>query len=226
MNQILISLELLSVLTIQISNKLPDDVAGRVENADISALISDLSKAKSIDREGLNILRKKIALKAYFDQLNNYRNSLGGDVKIEAVRGKLKEPLVSRDLKKALDYEGPDAESVKQQQYKLFLVKYSLTDELVLAAGSLDEKIEKAELEIAKIKKAIDFFDEKMLAHRSKPDMVTLPKVSPLERPQLNTNIIEILDDILTEAGQTKANVTNESKKEISSIRIAERFAK
>lgn len=217
-----IQINLLVSLIAQSTNKLPDDVASRIESADISALIADLSKAKSIDREGLNILRKKIALKASLDSLTNYRNSLGGDEKIEAVRGKLKQPLVSRDLKKALYYEGADAESVIQEQYKLFMAKYSLTHELVSAAGSLDEKIEKAELDIAKAKKGIEFFDEKMLAHRSKPDSVNLPRLVVIEPPVQDPDI----ESILQEAGQPKTEIANQSKIEISSIKIAARFAK
>jgi hypothetical protein len=219
MNHMLVSLKILSALASQNSPKLPDDVALRVEKSDISLLITELSKAKSIDREGLNILRKKTILKAHLDKLASYRNSLGADEKIEAIRKKLKDPIISMELKKALfEYEGAE----KENQYKLFLTKYSLTDELVAAVHSLDMKIEKAESQIAKTNEVNDSLNAEMLKHRSKPDTVSLLRPSPIEPLEIDPDVTKIFK----EAGEIKVNVLTESKVGISSIKLAERFAK
>lgn len=215
----LLSLLFCQTIIQQMPTKLPDDISVRVENADLSALITDLAKAKTIDREGLTILRKKIALKATLDKQTNYRNMLGGDEKIEAIRGKLKQPLVARDLKKALnDFEGQE----KEEQYKLFLKKYSITDDIMGAAGLLDERIEKAEQDIALTKKALDFFEEKLLQHRSKNDSPLVATTVFIEPPAKDPDI----ESILKEAGQKKVEVKQETSKESTSIRLAERFAK
>jgi len=219
MNHILLSLKILSALASQNSPKLPDDVAVRVEKTDISLLITELSKAKSIDREGLNILRKKTILKGHLDKWVSYRNSLGADERIETIRKKLKDPIISMELKKAI-FESEGAE--KENQYRLFLTKYSLTDELVVAAHSLDMEIEKAESQIAKTIKVNDSLNKEMLMHRSKPDTVGLPRPSPIEPSEIDPDVTKIFK----EAGEIKVNVLTESKVGISSIKLAERFAK
>ena len=195
-------------------NKLPDDLLAKIDKMDVGVLIEDLRKARSIDRDGLVIQRSKIVVKAWLREQVNYRNSLGGDLLLEKVRSLLKQEAIGRELKDAL--------AMNEEAYVKFLGKYMITDDIMKQVVDLDQKIEKVDGEIVIAKKALEFYEEKLLVHRSKLDDLPGARSPVSSQPVKDSD----LSDILFKAGQKKPESKNEVITSSSSMKLAQRFAK
>lgn len=195
-------------------NKLPDDLLAKIDKMDVSVLIEDLGKARSIDRDGLAIQRSKIVVKAWLGKQVNYRNSLGGDLLLEKIRSLLKQEAIGREL--------TDALAMNEEAYVKFLAKYMITDDIMKQVVDLDQKVEKVDGEIVIAKKALEFYEEKLLVHRSKLDDLSGNR-SPVISPPVKDSD---LSDILFKAGQKRPESKNEVITSSSSMKLAQRFAK
>ncbi len=212
-------ISLLKLLQNQQTSALPEDVNIRVEKASIPSLINELSKSTSLNRQGLSLLRKKIALSHYLEKLVNNRNSIGGDLKVEETRAFLKKPVISLELKQLINCKPED----RQKLFDDFLNKHELTLDLFTKARNLDILISDTEKEINLTKSALVAYERKLYDHMKTFDQFVVPKSLDFNEVSRPPDI----KDLITEATQKIPLTSTGSNASASDIlSLAEHFAK
>jgi hypothetical protein len=209
----------------QVPTPLPEDVSKRVENSSINDLITELSKSTSLNREGLQILRKKIALTHYLEKLKNDRNALGGDVKVEETRAILNKQVVALELKQiAGRMKKSNINQIERQDiFNDFLMKYNLTFDQYKRAATLDSQVKTTELEINSTKKALSFYEAKLFEHNKTFDRFIIPKKIEIDKPR-PADIRAIIDETVQQP--ILKPIENPSNNDSDILGLVEQFAK